>query len=551
MPGFISHERLAFGPWQALERALVRLLDHAGFSDVSLVGGTGDLGADVVGNIDGRTWLLQSKYRSSGTLGSTALREAVRAMSSYGADVCVAATNRSFNEDAYQHHETLESSNIEAYLWDGDALLRFFRNLSSASAARPPLRPYQIRAIDVVEQRRSQGNRTALILMATGLGKSVVAGELVANELYRNPNGNVLVLAHTVDLVRQLERSIWPMLRKEISTHIWAEGESPAYHGGVTFATWQSVSQAATRDDLSGRFELVVVDEAHHAPSPAYRSLISSLDPNFLIGMTATPWRGDEQHLSDIFGQAAFTMDIVDGMQSGYLSDVDYHMLVDDIDWEEIQQLSRSGHSLRDLNAKLILPDRDEAMVTRIREEMNRLESARVICFCRTIEHAERIRRLFLAQNVQAGVLHSALGREERFRTLSSFRSGSLNLILSVDMLNEGIDVPDVNMVVFMRVTHSRRIFVQQLGRGLRLTPTKQQVMVLDFVADVRRIAAGIELNREAKGRARDVEVLRFQERDVVKFNTDEAASFFEEYLADVAAIEEMDDSSRLAFPPG
>ena len=550
MPGFISHERLALGPWPALERALARLLEHAGFSSVTLVGGSGDLGADVVGTFQGKDWLIQSKYRGSGTVGSSALREAVQGMAAYGASACVAATNQAFSEDAYQHWQSLRSAGIEAYLWNGRALLEHFGKLPTVSVSRRSLRQYQIDAVDAVEGKRSQGSRAALIVMATGLGKSVVAGELISNELFRNPDGEVLMLAHTVDLAKQLERSLWPSLNKEISTHLWAEGESPAFSGGVTCATWQSVVGTVAHQDLSRKYSVVIVDEAHHAPAPRYRSLIEELDPNFLIGLTATPWRGDERNLADIFGQPAFTMDIVDGMQGGYLADVDYRMLVDDIDWNDIQAMSHSGHSVRDLNAKLILPDRDEAMIERVIERMRELDNPRVMCFCRTIDHAERIQRLFQARDVQAGVLHSGLRREERFRTLSNFRRGSLRLILSVDMLNEGIDVPDVNMVVFMRVTHSRRIFVQQLGRGLRVTPEKDRVVVLDFVADIRRIAAGIELNQEARKRAEGVEVLRFKEGDVVKFDSDCPATFFDEYLKDVAAIEDLDESARLTFPP-
>ena len=550
MPGFISQERLAYGPWQAQERALARLLEHWGFSDVMLVGGSGDLGADIVATINRKSWLIQSKYRRTGAIGSMALREAVRAMSAYDADVCVAATNQAFSEDAYQHLHSLKSSGIESFLWNGDALLKHFLKLPVESAASRDLRGYQVEAVDAVERRRSQGARSALVIMATGLGKSVVAGSLIANELFRNPGGEVLVLAHTVDLVKQLDRSSWPMLNKEISTHLWAEGESPSYHSGITFATWQSVVGAASRENLAGRYSFIVVDEAHHAPSPAYSSLISSLQPNFLVGMTATPWRGDDRNLGDIFGQPAFTMDIVDGMQGGYLADVDYQMMVDDVDWDEIYMMSRAGYTIKDLNEKLILPDRDEAMVYRVIERMAQMDSPRVICFCRTIDHAERIRRIFLALNVQAGVLHSEMRREDRFRTLAGFRYGSLQLVLAVDILNEGIDVPDVNMVVFMRVTHSRRIFIQQLGRGLRLTPRKNQVVVLDFVADIRRIAAGIELNREASKRAQEVEVLRFEDGGIVRFNSQIASSLFDVYLADVASIEDMDESARLKFPP-
>jgi superfamily II DNA or RNA helicase len=116
-------------------------------------------------------------------------------------------------------------------------------------------------------------------------------------------------------------------------------------------------------------------------------------------------------------------------------------------------------------------------------------------------------------------------------------------------MLNEGIDVPDVNIVAFVRVTHSRRIFIQQLGRGLRMTEGKTEVLVLDFVADIRRVAAGLQLNRDAASRGADPEIVRLRDGHVVKFDNDKPAAFFSQYLADVADIENLDDTSRLRFP--
>ena len=121
-----------------------------------------------------------------------------------------------------------------------------------------------------------------------------------------------------------------------------------------------------------------------------------------------------------------------------------------------------------------------------------------------------------------------------------------IDCLLSVEMLNEGIDVPDVNLVAFIRVTHSRRIFIQQLGRGLRVRPGKSKVLVLDFVADIRRIAAGIQMNREAAERGTKPEVIRYQDGRIIRFDNDKPATFFDEYLSDVANIENMDDGSRL-----
>ena len=549
MPGFVSQERLARGPWSALERMLARLIEHSGFRDVMLVGGAGDRGADVVGTAQGKRWVLQAKYRSSGGMNSEAAREAVRALSPYEADVAIAATNGYFTQDAYNFHSESQAAGIDLRLWNGSSMLGIYAKLPGRSAAYRDLRDYQVDAVDGVEQRRSDGRPNALVLMATGLGKSMVASQLISNELERNPGQEVLVLAHTRDLVRQLEVSSWSQLEKSHSTHLWTDGEKPEYSGGVVFATWQSVASAQDRESLAGRFGLVIVDEAHHAPSVAYRRLLDNIAPNFLVGLTATPWRGDEQDLEEMFGAAVFTMDIVDGMQRGFLAEVDYQMLTDGIEWDEVALMSEQGMTLRDLNQHLVMPDRDVSMVDLVSERFAQTPKPRALGFCRSINHAERLRPLFASRGVKTAIMHSGLDRETRFRNLSAFRAGNIDLLLSVEMLNEGIDVPDVNLVIFMRVTHSRRIFVQQLGRGLRVNPGKSTVTVLDFVADIRRIAAGLEMNRQAALRAGEPEVIRFSDGRVITFENDQPSSFFDEYLADVAEIENMEDGARLRFP--
>lgn len=550
MAGFVCEERLTFGPWPALERTLARLVEHAGFNDVQVVGGSGDDGADVLATRNGARWVIQAKHRFSGGADSAGPRDAVRAMSAYRASVGIAATNTYFTEDAYSFATEAKKNGLDVRLWNGAYLLKFFSGLADESRAKRSLRPYQTEAVDCVEETRGDGSRRALIIMATGLGKSVVANELIAREIARNPTQEVLVLAHTRDLVRQLEFSSWPQLDKQIATHLWTEGEQPAFQGGVVLATWQSLLAAQKRGEaLDGRFGLIVVDEAHHAPSASYRTLLSDLRPNFLVGMTATPWRGDERSLADIFGPATFTMDIVDGMQQGYLADVDYRLLTDGIDWDAIATQSRMGLTVKDLNVLLLMPDRDVAMVDVIASKMAGIDGPRALGFCRSIEHATRLQPLLAAKGLRTGLLHSRLSREERFHNLSAFRSGDIDMLLSIEMLNEGIDVPDVNVIAFMRVTHSRRIFVQQLGRGLRLSPRKSTVLVLDFVADIRRIAAAIQLNRDAAARAAGREVVRFHDGRVVQFDNDRTASFFDEYLADVADIENFDDGSRLRYP--
>lgn len=551
MAGFISVERLTYGPWAALERAVARLVSHAGFKDVHLVGGTGDQGADVVATFKGKKWVFQAKYRNNGGMDTEAGEDAIKAMGAYEADIPVAISNSYFYESAYDHHARAKNDGIPLRLWNSDFLLDYYDRLPSLSKNWRELREYQARAVEAIEDARSTGRQQALLVMATGLGKSMVASTLIANELNRNSEQEILVLAHMTELVRQLEASSWSQLEKTCSTHLWTDGEKPAYEGGVVFATWQSLLAAMrTGRDLSHRFGLVIVDEAHHAPSTAFSKLIDALEPNYLVGLTATPWRSDDRSLTDLFGEPCFSMDIVEGMQQGYLSQVDYKMLTDGIDWDEISRLSRQGLTVKDLNRHLLMPDRDVAMVEMICKKMREIESPRALAFCRSIDHAEKLRPLFANRGIRAAVLHSGLSRPERFNNLANFRTGRLDLLISIEMLNEGIDVPDVNVVAFMRVTHSRRIFLQQLGRGLRLSPGKRNVQVLDFVADIRRVAAGLRMNREAQSNAdKQPEIVRYHREGIIQFDNVAAETFFDEYLADVADIDNMEDGARLRFP--
>ncbi|RYE60309.1 MAG: DEAD/DEAH box helicase, partial [Oxalobacteraceae bacterium] len=276
MAGFVSEERLTFGPWAAFERTVARLVQHSGFSDVNLVGGTGDHGADVVAVGSGQRWVLQAKYRGSGGVDASGAAEAIHASSQYGAGISVLVANTYFYQDAYRFQSDKRQHGFDLKLWDGAFLLKYYDQLPSASIARRELREYQVKAIDAVELKRGQGARNALVIMATGLGKTVVATQLIANEVRRNPGQEILVLAHVTDLVRQLEIAAWPQLDKSCSTHLWTDGELPAYRGGVIFATWQSVFAAMERgdEDLKSRFGLVIVDEAHHAPSAAFARLL-------------------------------------------------------------------------------------------------------------------------------------------------------------------------------------------------------------------------------------------------------------------------------------
>ena len=325
VPDFLGIERLSYGPWQAFERCIQRMLVHAGFRDVRLVGGAGDAGADIVCERDGKLWVVQAKYRSQGQLlGPSVVDEVTTAVDRYRADVAAVAVSTGFTAEVITYATKRKADmGVQFYLWDANNLLARTRNLPLYAEDRHDPRPYQDAAIVAVNDRILQGASEGLLLMATGLGKTRVAAGVVERWLSDRPGSEVLVLVPTLELVTQFEASLWPYLPKSVPTHVLTGSEKPSFAGGVTVATYQS---AVRRGDLVDRFGLLIVDEAHHAPADGYAQLLGELKPRFLLGLTATPWRGDERQLDDIFGPATYSVSIVEGMQLGYLAQVDYRM---------------------------------------------------------------------------------------------------------------------------------------------------------------------------------------------------------------------------------
>lgn len=281
-----------------------------------------------------------------------------------------------------------------------------------------------------------------------------------------------------------------------------------------------------------------------------------------LIGATATPWRSDEFRIKEAFGAPAICVDLVTGLKNGFLSNVEYRMHTDNIDWSSLKNLQGKFFSPKGTNRKFFISNWDDAVVLELQKSWKLKENPRAIIFCGTIDHAlttrDRINALGFcrAESIYSRTKSGHTQEPaERNKILCDFQDGSIQAVCVVDIFNEGVDVPDVNIIVFQRVTHSRRIFIQQLGRGLRLSKGKESVLVLDFVSDIRRFAAGINLkdsltpactNRQSRiTLPYKVEFHRVGQKDP------KTESFLRQWLDDVAAIEEADeDSSILKFPP-
>ncbi len=543
---FLTDELLKGTDWRALERAVARLMSHCGWQSVALVGATGDKGADILAVRTHRPWVVQVKAVTGGNyVGIGALEEAISALSTYGSQAVAVATNGEFTKSAFKRREELARAGYDLKLWNGNFLKELLGKWPEEHAERRDLRPYQEKIVGELSERIRKGEKRGQFVMATGLGKTVVAAELT-RRLFDSGFRNALVLCHSQDLALQLDRAFWPHLKSSERTSVFFEGEPPKRPQGVTFGLYQTLL-GYLPSVSPDQYDFVVIDEAHHALASGFLACIDHLQPKFMLGMTATPWRGDGESIDRVFGSPVAKVSLVDGMAMGFLAEVDYRILCDNIRWDEVPRLSKSRLSIRDLNKNLFVPQRDEAAIGKIMKAMAEVDAPKLIVFSPSIQHATHFAGLLNASGVPARNISGA-DRVSRQKYLMDFAAGRLKALSAVDLLNEGIDVPDVNMLAFMRATHSRRIFVQQLGRGLRLARGKKKVVVLDFVSDIRRLAEVMRMEKEARAAKVAPEAVYLKD-GFVRFDDERAGPFVEEWIKDVADLSEENDSYELTFP--
>jgi superfamily II DNA or RNA helicase len=543
MTSYVAPSLLLEGGPYRFTRQVERLLGQLGFTDVVNIDGSGDHGGDLLANRGGKLWVFQAKWKKRQAVGDSAVDEVIKAQDHYGTDRAVVVTNTRLSPDAVKRIEQLGRIGRDVKHWDG-ALLH---DLHGRAQEHPALvlRDYQDDAVGALWSDL-QARQRALLVLATGLGKTVVGGEIIGRFLRGHPSSDVLVVAHTKDLVNQLERALWRHLPKSVKTQVLTGDDKPSDLHGVTCATVASALDAVLRGWRPG---LVMVDETHHvAEEGQFDTLLTELADALQFGVTATPWRADQYDIEQRFGAASYKLGIEEGMRRGHLAAVDYRLFVDNIDWDVVRDASENSYSLKELNSKLFLVQRDDAVIDALSDAWRSTPDPRGIIFCQTIPHCEHMEALVRRRPEwrNASAIHANMPKRERQQRLLDFRSGRIPLLIAVDILNEGVDVPDVNILAFARVTHSRRIFVQQLGRGLRLRAGKDKVLALDFVSDIRRVAALLNMRRQLEGG--DVEVLPQVPRTTIEFNDVRAESLLEQWILDAADLETANDEARLQF---
>ena len=333
--------------------------------------------------------------------------------------------------------------------------------------------PVQIQALDALEQTRIEGFRRGLVVMATGLGKTLLA----AFDSNRPEFRRVLFIAHREEILRQ-SRDAFRRVRPDGRFGFFSGADKDS-EADVVFASIQTLQRNLQRF-RSDQFDYVVVDEFHHAAAPTYRRAIENFRPKFLLGLTATPDRLDGADLLALCGNnLVFECDLVEGIRQERLSPFHYWGIKDVADYAPIPW--RNGRFDPDKLAEAIeTAQRAEQALAEWRERA----VGPTLAFCTTIVHAEFMAEFFKQRGVRSVAVHSGPQSAPRQSAVEDLRSGAIQVLFAVDVFNEGVDVPEIGTVLMLRPTDSPVIFLQQLGRGLRLSDDKSALQVIDFVGN-------------------------------------------------------------------
>lgn len=349
--------------------------------------------------------------------------------------------------------------------------------------------PHQQEMLDQLDVERVVHDRHRnLVVAATGTGKTVVAAldyrRLTANAASRP---RLLFVAHRREILQQSLRTYREVLSDAGFGELYVDGGRPERWDHV-FASVQSLTSYGITNIPPDAYDVVVVDEFHHAEAKTYRRILEHLQPRELLALTATPERGDGLDVRALFGgRTATELRLWDALKADLLAPFHYFAIADGmdltgVDWKagayDIGELSNlvTGNDAR---ALLILKA--------VRDKIADLSAMRAIGFCVSREHAHYMARVFNASGVKATTVLGDTATADRDAALKGLRDGTVQAVFTVDVFNEGVDVPAINTVLFLRPTESSTVFLQQLGRGLRRATDKPVLTALDFVGHHRK----------------------------------------------------------------
>ncbi|MET8285541.1 DUF3427 domain-containing protein [Streptomyces sp. NPDC005132] len=401
--------------------------------------------------------------------------------------------------EAYWSDPSFEAYNPEA---DGARLqeaLAIAGGTSSTSAAARRItlsglevRPYphQRDMLERLEVEREVHHRHRnLLVAATGTGKTVMAA-LDYKQLCKKHDRDLrlLFVAHRKEILQQSLRTYQDVLVNPNFGESLHSGEIPERWTHV-FASVQSLNAGALSRLSPDHFDVIVIDEFHHGTSPTYRKILDHFQPLELLGLTATPERMDGKNVQNEFfdGRIAAEMRLWEALENDLLSPFHYFGISDNTDLSTVEW-KRGAYDTSALSNVLTGNDARARLVAKaVEEKVADPGTMRALGFCVSVAHAHFMAEYFRGAGLHAVALSGESPADQRDQALADLRSGSLQVIFSVDLFNEGLDIPDVDTLLLLRPTSSATVFLQQLGRGLRRTEGKAVLTVLDFIGQHRK----------------------------------------------------------------
>ena len=392
------------------------------------------------------------------------------------------------------------SAVFESY-WNSDDFRAFdpeeFKDRTKVASSGPVVwlspieirpEPFQSRLLEQIELSRLQGHHRNLLVSATGTGKTVMAALDYQRLRQRLPRSRLLFVAHRQEILDQSMATFRHALRDAAFGERWVGGDRPTRFDHV-FASIQSLSAAGLANLAPDHFDVVIVDEFHHAAAKTYEALLAHLQPLELLGLTATPERGDSQPILHWFDdRIAAELRLWDAIDQQRLSPFSYYGVSDGVDYSNVRWIRGRGYDLGQLSNVLTA---DDALARRVFkaviDTVPNPGTMRALGFCVSVDHARFMAKHFSALGLPARAVWGETPNEERRQALRDLRDGKLRVLFSVDLFNEGVDIPSVDTLILLRPTDSTTLFLQQLGRGLRREPGKTMCTVLDFVGQHRK----------------------------------------------------------------
>lgn len=335
--------------------------------------------------------------------------------------------------------------------------------------------PVQEEALEALDQLREEGYKKAMVVLATGLGKTYLAA------FFAKAFQRILFIAHREEILHQAKRSFERVISNKTTGLYYGTEKNP--DADIVFASVVTLSMKRHLSAFKPKaFDLIIIDEFHHAAAITYQRVLQYFDPEFLLGITATPDRMDNKDIYGLCdGNVAYQMHFTEAIEKHWLAPFKYYGVYDETDYSKIKWLGTKY-------------DREELLAVQLREDMAEKilnawiehKKTRTLVFCSSIKQAIYLSNYFNSHGAKTVALHSGQIEVGRKDAILLLEKGELDAIFTVDLFNEGVDIPVVDTLLFVRPTESLTVFTQQIGRGLRRHPEKTHCTIIDLIGNYR-----------------------------------------------------------------